>query len=420
MADSSTRGPSRQPRLEEIYRDLHTHPELSFQETRTAGVVARELTAQGYEVTTGVGGTGVVGLLRNGEGPTVLLRADMDALPVAEDTGLPYASAVTATDSDGHEVPVMHACGHDMHVTWLLGCTELLVQERTGWSGTVLAVFQPGEEVGSGARAMLDDGFLDRFPRPDVCLGQHVAPFPAGLFGLRAGATMAAADSLRVVMHGEGGHGSTPHTAVDPVVMAASTVLRLQGIVSREINPNDSAVVTVGSIHGGTKDNIIPDHAELKLNVRSFSDDVRERVLAAITRIVDAEATASGAPRPPEITEISSFPLTSNDEEATERVRLALGEQFGGDVVLELPASSGSEDFGEFGTEAQVPSVFWFTGGVDPAQTPRFLEAMSRGSLPPGTPANHSPRFAPCVTESIEAGVAAMRVAALAWLAPGP
>lgn len=281
----------------------------------------------------------------------------------------------------------------------------------------MLAVFQPAEEVGSGARAMLDDGFLERFPRPDVCLGQHVSPFPAGLVGLRAGTTMAAADSLHVVLHGEGGHGSTPHTAIDPVVMAAATVMRLQGIVSREVNPAETAVVTVGSLRAGTKENIIPDDAELKINMRTFSKDVREHVLSAITRIVEAEAAASGAPRPPSITPISSFPLTANDPAATERVRLALGGVFGEQAVLELPAEAGSEDFGLFGTEAGVPSVFWFTGGMDAEPTPTVVEALKRGTLPPGTPANHSPRFAPSPAESIEAGVQAMRAAALAWLA---
>lgn len=402
--------------LAELYRDLHANPELSFREERTAGLVAEHLRAQGYDVTTGVGGTGVVGILRNGDGTTVLLRADMDGLPVAEETGLPYASTRRAMDDEGREVPVMHACGHDMHVTWLLGATARLAAERGSWQGTVLAVFQPAEEVGAGAQAMLDDGFLDRFPRPDVCLGQHVAPFPAGLTGLRSGATMAAADSLRIVLHGRGGHGSSPHSTVDPVVMAASTVLRLQGIVSREVNPNDAAVVTVGSVQAGTKENVIPDRAELKLNVRTFSEDVRTDVLASITRIVEAEASASGAPKPPAIDEISSFPLTTNDPDATEQVRSALAATLGEDRVLELPPAAGSEDFGLFGQAADVPSVFWFTGGVDPAETDRFLEAMARGTLPPGTPSNHSPLFAPCVEPAIDAGVVAMHAAAMAWL----
>ncbi|MDN5858768.1 MAG: amidohydrolase [Pseudonocardia sp.] len=406
--------------LADLYRDLHAHPELSFQELRTAGIVADVLSEQGYDVTGGVGGTGVVGVLRNGRGPTVLLRADMDALPVAEDTGLPYASTVRGIDSDGNDVPVMHACGHDMHVVCLLGAADRLAAERDAWSGTVVAVFQPAEEIGAGAQAMIDDGFLDRFPRPDICLGQHVVPIPAGYVGLRAGPTMAAADSLRVVLHGRGGHGSMPHATVDPVVMAASTVLRLQGIVAREVDPKDSAVLTVGSLQAGSKENIIPDRAELKLNVRTYTEHVRTRVLAAITRVVEAEATASGAPRPPEITELNSFPLTSNDETATHRVRAALTDGLGADRVLELPPAQGSEDFGTFGTSAGVPSVFWFTGGVDPAETARFLEAMAAGSLPEGTPGNHSPQYAPCIEPAIETGVRALRAGAMAWLGGGP
>lgn len=405
-------------RLADVYRDLHAHPELSFRETRTAGVVSGWLAEHGYDVTEGVGRTGVVGVLRNGDGPTVLLRADMDALPVAEDTGLPYASSVRAVDDDGSDVPVMHACGHDMHVVWLLGAAQVLAGRRDGWRGTVVAVFQPAEEIGAGARAMLDDGLLARFPRPDVCLGQHVAPIPAGYAGLRAGTTMSAADSLRVVLHGRGGHGSTPHATVDPVVMAAATVLRLQGIVAREVDPHDSAVVTVGSLHAGTKENIIADRAELKLNVRSYTEDVRASVLAAITRVVEAEAAASGAPRPPELSPLSSFPLTVNDPDATARVHAALTGVLGEGRVLELPAASGSEDFGLFGSTAGVPSVFWFTGGVDPAETARFLEAMARGSLPPGTATNHAPEYAPCLEPTLGNGVASLHAAALAWLAP--
>src|SRR4051794_12937897 len=277
--------------LEDLYRDVHEHPELSMQEHRTAAKAAERLEAAGYDVTRGVGGTGVVGLLRNGGGPTVMLRADMDALPVKEATGLPYASKVTATDAGDNEVPVMHACGHDMHVTWLAGATALLASVRDAWHGTVLAVFQPAEETAQGAQAMIDDGLFDRFPKPQVILGQHVMPAPAGAIGYRPGTTQAAADSLEVRLFGRGAHGSMPESSVDPVVMAAATVLRLQTIVSREVAASQAAVVTIGALQAGTKDNVIPDEALLKLNVRTFDEQVRTRVLDAIKRIVEAEAT---------------------------------------------------------------------------------------------------------------------------------
>ncbi|MFF2959361.1 amidohydrolase [Streptomyces sp. NPDC057963] len=277
------------PGLRALYKDLHAHPELSFQEVRTAGIVAARLREQGWDVTEGVGGTGVVGVLSAGDGPVVLLRADMDALPVREETGLPYASTRTAVDAEGNEVPVMHACGHDMHVTCLLGATALLAANRHAWRGTVVAVFQPAEEIG-GAPAMIDDGFLERFPHAEVCLGQHVGPIPAGFVGTRPGPVMAASDSVRVRLFGRGGHGSMPETTVDPVVMAAAIVMRLQTVVSREVGAEQQAVVTVGSIHSGTKENIIPATADLRINIRSTTPAVRERVLRP--------SSGSSAPRP--------------------------------------------------------------------------------------------------------------------------
>ena len=270
--------------LVDLYRDLHAHPELSFAEHRTAGVIAARARAAGYEVTEGVGRTGVVVLLRNGNGPTVLLRADTDALPVAESTGLPYASTQRGRDPDGTDVPVMHACGHDMHVTWLIGALDLLSRSRAAWSGTVLAVFQPGEEVGKGAQRMVDDGLFTRFGRPDIALGQHVVPLSAGVVGYQPGAVMAGFDELVVRMFGRGGHGSRPETTVDAVVMPAATVMRLQTVVAREVAGMDNAVVTVGAIHAGTKSNIIPAEAELRLSVRAFDEPVRHRLLEAITR----------------------------------------------------------------------------------------------------------------------------------------
>jgi amidohydrolase len=399
------------PGLRETYRDIHSHPELSMQEQRTARVAAEHLQEAGFEVTTEVGRTGVVGLLDNGEGPTVMLRADMDALPVREATGLPYASTVTATDADGDQVPVMHACGHDMHVTWLIGVTSLLARARDAWQGNVLAVFQPAEETAQGAQAMIDDGLFDRFPRPRVVLGQHVMPGPAGEISYRAGTTQAAADSLEIRLFGRGAHGSMPESSVDPVVMAAATVMRLQTIVSREVAATQSAVVTIGALQAGTKDNVIPDDALLKVNVRSFAEDVRARVLDAIRRIVMAEAEASGAPKPPEITTTEHYPLTTNDPAATARVAAALRTQFGDAHVHEIATPvSASEDFGSFGTEWAVPSVFWYVGGTDPEQ---YRRAEQAGRVADDIPTNHNPKFAPVIDPTLATGVQAMTAAAL-------
>jgi len=401
--------------LEDFYRDIHQHPELSMQERRTAGKAAERLEAAGYEVTSGVGGTGVVGLLRNGDGPTVMLRADMDALPVKEATGLPYASTATATDPSGADVPVMHACGHDMHVSWLAGATALLAHARDAWHGTVLAVFQPAEETAQGARAMIEDGLFDRFPQPEVILGQHVMPGPAGAIRYRAGTTQAAADSLEVRLFGRGAHGSMPESSVDPVVMAAATVLRLQTIVSREVAASQAAVVTIGALQAGTKDNVIPDEALLKLNVRTFDEPVRAHVLDAIKRVVEAEAAASGAPRAPEITTTEHYPLTVNDPDRTARVAAALRAQLGEDRVHQLAAPyAASEDFGSFGTQWGVPSVFWYVGGTD---AELYRAAERAGRVAQDIPTNHNPRFAPVIHPTLETGVQAMVTAALDALA---
>src|SRR3954471_15337977 len=341
------------PDLESVYKDLHAHPELSMEEERTAGIAADHLRAAGFEVTPGIGKTGVVGLLRNGDGPTVMLRADMDALPVQEQTSLPYASTV-----DG----VMHACGHDMHVAWLAGTAALMARSRDAWQGTLMAVFQPAEETAEGAQAMIDDGLFDRFPKPDVILGQHVMPPPAGVIGSRAGVITSAADSLEIRMFGRGAHGSMPQASVDPVVMAAATVLRLQTVVARELAPTEAAVLTVGALQAGTKENVIPDDAVIKLNVRSFDQGVRKRVLDAIKRIVNAEAEASGAPKPPEFKTLDRYDLVTNDADATARVGDALRARFGPERVVTSGPVSASEDFGSFGTEWDVPSVFWTVG----------------------------------------------------------
>ncbi|HTU35110.1 MAG TPA: M20 family metallopeptidase [Candidatus Acidoferrum sp.] len=401
------------PGLESIYKDIHAHPELSMQEKRTAGIAADHLRGAGYEVTSSVGKTGVVGLLRNGDGPVVMLRADMDALPVQEATGLPYASTATTTDNAGKTVPVMHACGHDMHVTWLIGAATLFAKSRSAWKGTLMPVFQPAEETAEGAQAMIDDGLFQRFPKPDVVLGQHVMSFPAGLIAGRPGVTTSAADSLQIRLFGRGAHGSMPEASIDPVVMAAATVMRLQTIVSREVAPTESAVVTIGSLQAGTKQNVIPDEAIIKLNVRTFDADVRKRVLAAIERIVNAEAAASGAPKKPEITTLDRYSLVENDPEATKRVGDAFRMYFPAGHVQDTKPTSASEDFGSFGAEWGAPSVFWFVGGIDPDM---YAKAKSEGRLSE-IPTNHNPRFAPVLHPTLETGVETLVVAAGAWLA---
>jgi amidohydrolase len=399
--------------LAELYRDLHRHPELSLQETRTAAIAAERLRGAGFDTTEGVGGTGVVGVLRNGPGPVALLRADMDGLPVLEDTGLDYASTARGVDPEGNDVPVTHACGHDVHVSCLVGAADELAASRDTWSGTVLAVFQPAEEIAAGARAMIDDGLFDRFGRPDVVLGQHVAPLPAGMLALRPGPAFAGNDTVRITLHGSGGHGSRPETTVDPVVMAAATVLRLQTIVSREVAGTDTAVVTVGTLHAGTKENIIPDRAELGLTVRSYDAVVRERVLAAIERIARAEAAASGATTPPDVRVVESFPPTVNDVAGAERTRPALEAVA---PVVDPGLVTGSEDVGIFATAAGAPCVYWILGGADPAA---FAGATTREELMVRVaeqPSNHSPFYAPVVEPTLSIGVAALVAAARCWL----
>lgn len=399
--------------LDALYRDLHQHPELSFQETRTAGIAAGHLRDLGLEVEEGVGITGVVGILRNGDGPVVWARADMDALPVEELTGLPYASTATGVDPAGHVVPVMHACGHDMHVTAMIGAVERLVTDRDAWSGTLVILIQPAEEYGAGARAMLDAGILDRLPKPDVVLGQHVTPLPAGVIGVRSGTQMAASDGLTVTLHGRGGHGSRPHTTIDPVVMAAATVMRLQTIASRELDPQEVGVVTVGSIHAGTKNNIIAADATLELSLRYPDDEARERVLAAVERIVRAESAASGAEREPEFRTDHTLPPTINDADATARVAAALERALGEGTVIDPGMFTGSEDVSWFARDAGVPLVFWFWGGVD-AEV--FAQAKAAGTLSSSIPTNHSAYFAPVMHPTIEVGVTAMATAVREFL----
>lgn len=392
------------PELLAIYQDLHRNPELSMREHRSAGIAADFIERLGYEVSREVGLTGVVGVLRNGDGPTVMLRADMDALPMDEDTGLPYASQVPG---------VAHSCGHDMHMAWLMGVAQVLAGAREAWRGTALLVFQPGEETAQGACAMVADWDARGLPRADVVLGQHVMAGAADTVRCRPGVMLSAGDSLQVRMTGRGAHGSEPQNSVDPVVMAASAVLRLQTIVSRELSPLDGAVLTVGSLQAGTTENIIPEHATLKLNLRTYDEQVREHMLGAVRRICCAEAHASDAPAEPEFTALSSFPLTDNDPAATARVVDALRARFG-ERLLEGRPSAASEDFSIFGRSWEVPYVFWFVGGTEPAVYERHRRAGTVKQIP----SNHSPRFAPVPHPTLRTGLEAMLAAASAWLCP--
>jgi hippurate hydrolase len=399
------------PELEGIYKDIHQNPELSMQEIRTAKKAAEYIAKYGFSVTENIGNTGIVGIMKNGEGPVVMLRADMDALPVKEDTGLPYESTKVSRGEDGTEFGVSHACGHDMHVTWLMGASRLFAEHRDLWKGTLMVVFQPGEEIGRGAQGMIDDGMMTRFPKPDIILGQHVMVGESGTVGYRSGAILSAGNSIKVTIFGRGAHGSQPQTSIDPVIMAAATTMRLQTIVSREIAPIENAVLTVGSIQAGTKENVIPEDATLKLNIRTFDDNVRDHILSAVKRICTAECAASNAPREPEFTTLDSYPVTNNDPSATMKVAEAFIAQFG-DKAHETKPASASEDFSVFGRSWKVPYVFWFVGGTDPSI---YLKAKKSNQLN-NIPSNHSPKFSPVIHPTLKTGLQAMVTAALAWL----
>jgi hippurate hydrolase len=395
------------PQLDAFYIDLHQTPELSLHEEKTAAKLADKLRRLGYEVTTGVGGLGVVAVMRNGSGRTLLLRADMDALPVKEQTGLPYASKVTTKDDSGAVVPVMHACGHDMHMTSLFGAAALLAKAKDRWRGTLVLIGQPAEEKVSGAAAMLKDGLLSRFPKPDFAIALHVADdIPAGRLGYTPGYALANVDSVDITIFGRGGHGAYPHRTVDPIVIAARTIVALQTIVARENNPIDPAVVTVGSIHGGSKHNIIPDEVTLQLTVRSYKDEVRSRVLAAIARIAKAEAAAAGAPKEPSVTVGESVFATYNDPALTRRIAGVLGQAFGGPNVVEKAPQMGAEDFGAF-ARAGVPGVLFWLGAVEPER----FEKSKAGGAP--LPSVHSSEFAPDRQRTIRTGVSALTLVAL-------
>jgi amidohydrolase len=411
------------PDLIAVYEDLHRHPELSGREIRTSALIAEQLTAVGAHVATGVGGTGVVGILANGDGPLVMLRADMDALPVQERTGLGYASTVIAEGADGRPVPVMHACGHDVHMAAFVGTVRALARARDQWRGTIMAVAQPAEETAEGAAAMLRDGLFRRFGKPDVALAQHVDSFGVGQVGHLAGLFASGAVNVDISIPGRGGHGASPEVCVDPIVIASLVVLRLQTVVARELGPSEPAVVTVGILHAGTKANIIPDQAHLALNLRFQSAQTQEKLLDAVERIVTAECRSARCPEEPEIRTSSYFPLTCNDEHVTTVIRSVHEELFGATHVVELPASMGSEDFPAFGIPLpdhgypapSVPYCYWEFGGYS-AQAWQGVPGQTFAEKRNNLPGSHSALFGPESRGAISTGLAALTGGALAFL----
>ena len=395
------------PQIESLYTDLHRNPELSLHEEKTSAKLAEQMRKLGYDVTTNFGGFGIVAIMKNGAGPTLMIRTDMDALPVLEQTGLLYASHVTTHDDSGAEVAVMHACGHDVHMATWIGTATILAKSKDLWHGTLMFIGQPAEERIVGAKMMLEAGLFQKFPKPDVALAIHDHDkTPAGTVGIVPGYMMANADAVDITIYGRGGHGAYPQTTVDPIVIAARTVLALQTIVAREINPLEPAVVTVGSIHGGTKHNIIPDEVKLQLTVRTYKPEVRDRLIAAIERITKAEAAAALAPKEPVIKVVESTKATYNDPALTERVGTALRAALGADNVLQPAPEMGAEDFSEF-VGAGVPGVYLWVGAVAPAK----IAAAQAGGPP--LPTVHSSLFAPDREPTLRTAMLAESVAAL-------
>ena len=389
------------PAAHDFYLDLHEHPELSSHETQTAAKLAERLRSLGYDVTEHVGGTGVVAILKNGTGPTVMLRTEMDALPVEEKTGLPYASKVHSKDDGGHEVPVMHACGHDLHMAALFATASIMARSKETWHGTLMLIGQPAEETITGAKAMIADGFATRFPKPDVGIALHVGNAePAGTVSVTPGIYDSNADSLRVTIYGKGGHGSSPHATVDPIVIAAKTILALQTIVSREVKPGEFAVITVGYIRAGTKNNIIPDQAEMGLTVRTYKPEIRKQVLAAIERVVKGESMAGGATREPLIERYEWTDSVYNDPALAEHLRGVLEAALGKQNVVSAGPITASEDYSMF-IQLGIPSLYFSLGGADPD---KFAESKKTGTM---LPSNHSPLFAPDVDPALHTGIAA-------------
>ncbi|KAJ5383581.1 Amidohydrolase [Penicillium concentricum] len=397
--------------FEDVYRHLHTNPELSGQEEQTAKIASDHLKAAGFEVHTKIGGHGVAGILRNGTGPIILLRADMDALPVEEQTGLSYASTRHVKDETGAHKPVMHACGHDSHVATLMAAATLLQSARDNWSGTLICIFQPAEEHLDGAQAMLDDGLYDKIPKPDLVLAQHVMRMRAGTVNLRAGPLLTAADAFEVRVFGRGGHGSAPHTTIDPIVLGAAIVMRLQTIVSREVTPGKLAVVTCGSIHSGQSANTIPAYLDLQLNVRTYDEEVRKRVCASIHRIIEGECMAAGVEKKPEIKLTYSTPSTINDGKTIDALRETFQPYFG-DRLVDMEPPTASEDFSLLATAVGAPYVMWMFGGTDPET---WDDAVAKGAVDE-LPSNHSPFYAPVIQPTLCTGVDAMALGALTFL----
>ncbi|WP_374610767.1 amidohydrolase [Sphingorhabdus sp.] len=402
------------PSLIEIYRDLHANPELSFEEVKTAAKLAAEAKRLGFQVTEGVGKTGVVAVLKNGAGPTVMIRADMDGLPVIEQTGLPYASKVRGVSKSGTETGIMHACGHDTHMTAWVSTARQLVANKDKWSGTLVMILQPAEEIGAGAKAMLDDGLYTRFPKPDYAIAFHdAAQFPAGTIGYQSGWALANVDSVDIKVKGVGGHGAYPHTTKDPIVLASRIVTALQTLVSREVDPQDAAVVTVGSFHAGAKHNIISDEATLLLTVRSYSDETRKLLLDGIRRIAKGEAIAAGVPedRMPvvSVNEAEFTPATFNTSPLTERVASLFKKQFGEQRVIETKPVMGGEDFSRFylADKANVQSMIFWVGGVPQAE----MEAAAKSGKP--LPSLHSPYWVPDAEKVIATASEALTLAAM-------
>jgi len=398
------------PQMKTLYEDLHRNPELSLHEEKTAAKIAEQLRKLGYDVTTGVGGTGVVGVLKNGAGPRVMIRAELDALPVLEKTGLPYASHATTHNDQGVEVPIMHACGHDLHMSVGIGTAAILAQNKANWHGTFIYVGQPAEERIMGATAMLKDGLFTRFPKPDYVFAVHDTNYtPAGKVAYVSGYAMSNADSVDVTIYGKGGHGSAPEFTIDPIVIAARTILAWQTIISREKSAQDPGVITVGTIHGGTKNNIIPDDVKLQLTVRSYKDDVRKHLLAAIERVVDGEAAAAGSEKKPTVTVVEGVSAVYNDPATTQRVRSALAGTLGKDNIVEGKPLMASDDFAEYG-KAGVPSVMLSLGAVNPA---KFDAAQKSGEA---LPSPHSALFAPDEEPSLKTGIMVETTAVLELL----
>jgi len=405
--------PAVYPSLDSLYIDLHRNPELSLREERTSAILAGRLRALGFQVTERVGGYGVVGVLKNGEGPTVMVRTDMDALPIREQTGLEFASTRTVKNESGETIPVMHACGHDIHMSSWVGAATLLARARDRWHGTLVFIGQPAEEVLQGAAGMIGDGLLTRFPKPDFVIGLHDTQLlPAGRIGVVAGPAYAASNAVDITFHGKGGHGAAPHRTIDPILIAARTVVTLQSIVSREVNPFDPAVITVGTFHAGTKRNIIPDDAKLELTVRSFTPEVQKQLIIAIGRIARAEAAAAGAPREPDVRvdPRETSEVVYNDPALASRLTAALRKTLGDTSVVPAEPVTTSEDFGLFGSVARVPSIQFSVGA---AEADAFARAKAAGTTVPGL---HTSMFAPDRGPTIRAAVAVFTLSVLELL----